>query len=106
MEIDIAVRRLAALAQPSRLAVFRLLVKAGPDGLPAGEIARALEELLFRRVGGSAHTRRGVLQALCEDGLERRDVWGNVRGVLNKGADVTRGEGGLTQKGGELTSRN
>ena len=30
---------LAALAQESRLAVFRLLVKAGPEGLAAGEIA-------------------------------------------------------------------
>lgn len=43
MEIDLAVRRLSALAQPGRLAVFRLLVQAGPDGLPAGEIARGLD---------------------------------------------------------------
>jgi|SRR5579859_1054384 len=42
MELTFAVRRLAALAQSSRLAVFRLLVKAGPDGLAAGEIARLL----------------------------------------------------------------
>jgi DNA-binding transcriptional ArsR family regulator len=35
-----AVDLLSALAQGHRLAVFRLLVKAGPDGLPAGEIAR------------------------------------------------------------------
>ncbi len=38
-----AIKRLSALAQESRLAVFRLLVKAGPMGVPAGEIARALE---------------------------------------------------------------
>lgn len=38
-----AVKRLAALAQDGRLAVFRLLVRAGPEGVPAGEIARALE---------------------------------------------------------------
>jgi len=37
------VRRLAALAQEARLEVFRLLVKAGPQGLPAGEIARRLD---------------------------------------------------------------
>lgn len=43
MEINLAVRRLSALAQPGRLAVFRLLVRAGHDGLPAGEIARALD---------------------------------------------------------------
>ena len=43
MESTLAVKRLSALAQESRLAVFRLLVKAGPQGLAAGEIARALE---------------------------------------------------------------
>ena len=35
-----AVDLLSALAQGSRLAVFRLLVTAGPEGLPAGAIAR------------------------------------------------------------------
>jgi DNA-binding transcriptional ArsR family regulator len=43
MESAIAIKRLSALAQDSRLAVFRLLIKAGPAGVPAGEIARALE---------------------------------------------------------------
>jgi DNA-binding transcriptional ArsR family regulator len=43
MESNIAIRRLSALAQNSRLAVFRLLIKAGPDGVPAGEIARTLD---------------------------------------------------------------
>jgi len=42
METGIAVRGLSALAQESRLAVFRLLVKAGPDGMAAGDIARKL----------------------------------------------------------------
>lgn len=42
MELSVAVKRLSALAQESRLAVFRLLVTAGLDGLPAGEIARTL----------------------------------------------------------------
>jgi DNA-binding transcriptional ArsR family regulator len=42
MDTKIAVRRLAALAQDSRLEVFRLLVQAGPDGLAAGEIAERL----------------------------------------------------------------
>jgi DNA-binding transcriptional ArsR family regulator len=37
-----AVRSLAALAQDSRLEVFRLLVQAGPEGLAAGEIADRL----------------------------------------------------------------
>lgn len=34
---------LAALAQNTRLDVFRLLVSAEPEGLPAGEVARRLE---------------------------------------------------------------
>jgi ArsR family transcriptional regulator len=42
MEIRDAVKRLSALAQESRLEVFRLLVRAGPEGVPAGEIARTL----------------------------------------------------------------
>jgi DNA-binding transcriptional ArsR family regulator len=43
METQDAVKRLSALAQDSRLDVFRLLVKAGPDGMAAGEIARTLD---------------------------------------------------------------
>ena len=35
-----AIERLSALAHPARLAAFRLLITAGPEGLPAGEIAR------------------------------------------------------------------
>ena len=42
MEKIDAVAALAALAQESRLDVFRLLVEAGPEGMPAGEIADAL----------------------------------------------------------------
>jgi ArsR family transcriptional regulator len=42
MDTTTAVRALGALAQESRLAAFRLLVRAGDRGLPAGEIARAL----------------------------------------------------------------
>jgi DNA-binding transcriptional ArsR family regulator len=38
-----AVAALAALAQDNRLDVFRLLVQAGPDGMPAGQVAEALE---------------------------------------------------------------
>jgi ArsR family transcriptional regulator len=42
MESTAVIKRLSALAQDSRLTVFRLLIKAGPDGLAAGDIARAL----------------------------------------------------------------
>lgn len=37
-----AVAILAALAQDNRLDVFRLLVEAGPEGMPAGHIATSL----------------------------------------------------------------
>jgi DNA-binding transcriptional ArsR family regulator len=37
------VAALAALAQDNRLDVFRLLVEAGPDGMPAGRVAEALD---------------------------------------------------------------
>ncbi|MCG8593286.1 MAG: metalloregulator ArsR/SmtB family transcription factor [Kiloniellales bacterium] len=43
MEIKSAVAALGALAQETRLAVFRLLIEAGPGGLPAGLIAARLE---------------------------------------------------------------
>lgn len=43
MESNLAIKRLSALAQASRLAVVRLLVRAGPEGLAAGDIARALD---------------------------------------------------------------
>jgi DNA-binding transcriptional ArsR family regulator len=43
MEKNEVVAALAALAQDNRLDVFRLLVEAGPEGMPAGEIAQALD---------------------------------------------------------------
>jgi|SRR6516165_5636056 DNA-binding transcriptional ArsR family regulator len=38
-----AVAALAALAQDNRLDVFRLVVQAGPEGMPAGAVAEALD---------------------------------------------------------------
>ena len=43
MEVKTAVIALTALAQESRLKIFRLLVQAGEDGLAAGEIAEELD---------------------------------------------------------------
>lgn len=43
MEMDTAVSSLAALAHRARLSVFRLLVEAGPEGLPAGELSERLQ---------------------------------------------------------------
>jgi ArsR family transcriptional regulator, arsenate/arsenite/antimonite-responsive transcriptional repressor len=38
-----AVRSLAALAQDTRLSIYRMLVQQGPNGLPAGTIALRLD---------------------------------------------------------------
>jgi DNA-binding transcriptional ArsR family regulator len=42
MEKANAITALAALAQDNRLDAYRLLVQAGPDGMPAGEVAAKL----------------------------------------------------------------
>ncbi len=63
-----AVAALGALAQEHRLALFRLLVQAGPEGLAAGAVAQALgvpnSSLSFhlaqlRRAGLVRQQRRG-----------------------------------------------
>ena len=42
MDVKDAVAALSALAHETRLAVFRILVEAGPDGVPAGSLAERL----------------------------------------------------------------
>lgn len=42
MQADTVIRALGALAQEHRLATFRLLVEAGPEGMAAGALAEAL----------------------------------------------------------------
>jgi DNA-binding transcriptional ArsR family regulator len=42
MKTPDAISALAALAHEHRLAIFRLLVEQGPDGLPAGEISERI----------------------------------------------------------------
>ena len=42
MESEDVILALAALAQPTRLEAFRLLVRHEPDGLAAGDVAKAL----------------------------------------------------------------
>ena len=42
MDVNTALQALTALSHETRLWVFRLLVQAGPNGLPAGEIADSL----------------------------------------------------------------
>ena len=43
MDISTATRGLSALAQESRLETFRMLVRSGPEGMAAGEIASRLD---------------------------------------------------------------
>ena len=63
MEMELAIKRLAAIAQEARLEVFRLLVKAGPEGLAAGDIARKLSV--------AANTMSAQLLILSNAGLVR-----------------------------------
>jgi DNA-binding transcriptional ArsR family regulator len=63
METTNAVRALAALAQETRLSIFRVLVEAGPTGLAAGEIALA--------VGASPANLSFHLKELAHAGLVR-----------------------------------
>jgi ArsR family transcriptional regulator, arsenate/arsenite/antimonite-responsive transcriptional repressor len=43
MKPNQVVKALSALAQPTRLAIYRLLVEHGPEGLAAGQIAERLK---------------------------------------------------------------
>ncbi|MEA1647877.1 metalloregulator ArsR/SmtB family transcription factor [Nitrospirillum sp. BR 11164] len=63
MEPKAAIDAFAALAQETRLSVFRLLVQAGPGGLPAGDVAA--------RVGVPASTLSHHLGLLERAGLLR-----------------------------------
>lgn len=80
METNSAVALLSALAQPGRLEVFRLLVKAGQEGMAAGEIARAtgsLPNTLSTNLGilasaglvGSRREGRSIIYAARFDGM-------------------------------------
>ena len=42
MNPDEAVQALSALGQPTRLAIFRLMIRTGPTGMVAGDIAERL----------------------------------------------------------------
>lgn len=61
MDTKLAIAAFEALSSETRLAVFRLLVKAGPDGLSAGEIAE--------RLGVVQNTMSSHLQKLSRAGI-------------------------------------
>ncbi|MEP0233807.1 metalloregulator ArsR/SmtB family transcription factor [Roseibium sp.] len=68
MRDDLAVESLSALAQEDRLAAFRLLVKAGPEGLASGEIAEKLSIAPTRMSFHLATLERGGLVVSRRDG--------------------------------------
>lgn len=64
MDQTVAIEAFAALAQSSRMAIFRLLVKAGPEGLQVGEIGRTLGIVSSTLSGHLAVLKRaGLLKA-------------------------------------------
>lgn len=64
MDMDTAAKRCAELGNSTRLSIFRLLVKAGKEGLPVGAIQRHL--------GIPASTLSHHLQRLSQVGLIRQ----------------------------------
>ncbi len=70
MEVNRALSAFAALSQQTRLDVFRLLIKAGPDGVPAGEIADRLEV--------RQNTMSANLAVLLNSGLVRNERHGRT----------------------------
>ena len=96
-----AVTSLAALAHEQRLRIFRLLVKEGPNGMPAGEIADAvgctptgasfhLKEL--DRAGLIHATRDGLLEYLTEDCCQgQSELCGSI---VKKVRTVCKSKGG------------
>lgn len=61
MNIEISAHQLEALGKPTRLRIFRVLVRAGDDGLPVGR--------LQARVGIAASTLSHHLKRLVNAGL-------------------------------------
>jgi ArsR family transcriptional regulator, arsenate/arsenite/antimonite-responsive transcriptional repressor len=61
MKENTAIEAFAALAQPSRMAIFRLLVRVGPDGLQVGEISRRLNIVTSTLSGHLSILRRAGL---------------------------------------------
>jgi ArsR family transcriptional regulator len=77
-----AVTALGSLAQDHRLAVFRLLVQAGEEGLPAGEIAERLEVPASSLSFHLAHLTRAGL--ITQERQSRRLIYRADYGVMNR----------------------
>lgn len=64
MKTETAAAHLEALGNPTRLAIFRLLVRAGEEGLPVGRIQQRLDL--------PSSTLSHHVKALCAAGLVRQ----------------------------------
>ena len=71
MDVEFALEALSALSHETRLWVFRLLVQAGPQGLPAGEIAEALGS---RQNTMSSHLKTLAMAALVDSERDGKRV--------------------------------
>ena len=78
MDKKSALLALAALGQDTRLEVFRLLIRAGNEGIPAGEVAQ--------RLGTVQNTMSAHLKVLDHAGLVRAERDGRIVRYV---ADVT-----------------
>ena len=78
METKQAVKALAALAQETRLSVFRALVEAGTEGMSAGDLAKQLnvpaatlsfhlKELAATDLVSQKRIGRSLIYSLCPD---------------------------------------
>jgi ArsR family transcriptional regulator len=68
MEMSKVVEAMSALAQETRLKAYRLLVEAGPEGLPAGRIGEELELAPATLSFHLAHLARAGLAKSRQDG--------------------------------------
>ena len=70
MDKNVALSALAALGQKTRLDIFRLLVRAGGEGVPAGEVGA--------RLGAVQNTVSAHLKVLTHAGLVRSERDGRI----------------------------
>ncbi|MHC9237076.1 ArsR/SmtB family transcription factor [Pseudooceanicola sp. 502str34] len=70
MDIDLAARQLQALGNPTRLRIYRTLVRAGHGGLPVAQVQA--------RLGLPGSTLSHHLKALMQQGLIRQERQGTT----------------------------
>lgn len=76
LELDTAASSLESLGNPLRLSIYRLLVRAGPEGLPVGRIQEALD------IPGSTLSHH-LAQLVSHDMIEQRREGRTLRCIPN-----------------------